>query len=50
MAAEFEEVVVEADSVDAQHGLPDIGDGFLGWVGWRDVGVAVFGALVLGGG
>ena len=50
MAAELEEVVVEADPVDAQHGLPDVRDRLLGWVARRDVGPAAFGGCVVGGG
>jgi hypothetical protein len=50
MAAELEEVIVEADRFDAQHGLPDVRDRLLCWVPWRDVGPADFRTCVLGGG
>ena len=37
MAAQIEEVVVDADPVAAQHLRPDLGYGFFGFVSWRDV-------------
>ncbi|MNV04482.1 hypothetical protein D3C71_947790 [compost metagenome] len=37
VAAQFKEIVFQADAVDGQHVLPDSGEGFFQFAAWRDV-------------
>ncbi|MNS12346.1 hypothetical protein D3C72_439080 [compost metagenome] len=45
VAAQFEEIVFQADVVDGQHVLPDRGEGFLQLAAWRDVFALLLAAI-----